>query len=292
MSEAALTIHDVLAQFREEASSKRDLGDRFERLVCAYLRLDPLYAERFSNVWMFNDWPRKGNIGDVGIDVVAEERATGEFCGVQCKFYDPKHTLDKDDIDSFFTALGHPLFTSGLIISTTDKWGKNAEHALGHQTKPVNRLSVHDLAASPVDWSKFHLQRPQELIATPKKTAREHQMSALAAVVKGYETQDRGKLIMACGTGKTFTALKVAEALAPNGTILFLVPSLSLLSQTLREWTSEATHPLRSMAVCSDTKIGKRTSKGDDDRADILTYDLAFPAVFSDDEAKRCSPSN
>lgn len=281
MSEAALTIHDVLAQFREEASSKRDLGDRFERLVCAYLRLDPLYAERFSNVWMFNDWPRKGNIGDVGIDVVAEERATGEFCGIQCKFYDPKHTLDKDDIDSFFTALGHPLFTSGLIISTTDKWGKNAEHALGHQTKPVNRLSVHDLAASPVDWSKFHLQRPQELIATPKKTAREHQMSALAAVVKGYETQDRGKLIMACGTGKTFTALKVAEALAPNGTILFLVPSLSLLSQTLREWTSEATHPLRSMAVCSDTKIGKRTTKGDDDRADILTYDLAFPATTS-----------
>ena len=281
MSEAVSTIHDVLAVFREEASSKRDLGDRFERLICAYLRLDPLYAERFSNVWMFNEWPRKGSVGDVGIDVVAEERATGEFCGIQCKFYLPEHTLSKEDIDSFFTALGHPLFTSGLIVSTTDKCGKNAEHALGHQTKPVNRLSVHDLAASPVDWSKFHLQRPQELVTTPKKTAREHQVNALAAVVKGFETQDRGKLIMACGTGKTFTALKVAEALAPNGTILFLVPSLSLLSQTLREWTSEATYSLRSMAVCSDTKIGKRATKGDDDRADILTYDLAFPATTS-----------
>jgi len=278
---ANLSIHDVLAQFREAATSNRDLGDRFERLLCRYLELDPIYAERFSRVWMFKEWPRKGGVGDVGIDVVAEERATGEFCGIQCKFYLPEHTLAKDDIDSFFTALGHPLFTSGLIVSTTDRWGKNAEHALGHQTKPVTRLSVHDLDASPVDWSRFSLQRPQDLAVRAQKQARPHQDRAIADVLAGFERSDRGKLIMACGTGKTFTALRLAEKLAPSGHILFLVPSLSLLSQSLREWTAEAVRRLHSLAVCSDVNIGKRTAKGDDDQADLTTHDLAFPATTS-----------
>lgn len=83
--ETKITIHTILDQFREEARSMRDLGDRFERLICRYLELDPLYAERFSNVWMWNEWPRKGNVGDVGIDLVAEERATGEFCAKSVK---------------------------------------------------------------------------------------------------------------------------------------------------------------------------------------------------------------
>jgi len=125
-------IHTVLDQFREEARSNRDLGDRFERLICAYLRLDPIYAERYSSVWMWNDWPKKGNVGDVGIDIVAEERATGEFCAIQCKFFLPEYTIAKEDIDSFFTAAGKQLFTSCMIVSTTDKWGKNAEHALSN----------------------------------------------------------------------------------------------------------------------------------------------------------------
>lgn len=114
------SLHTILAQFREEALHKRDLGDKFERLICSYLRVDTLYAERFSDVWMFNDWPQKGSVGDVGIDVVAKERATGEFCGIQCKFYLPEHNIAKEDIDSYLSALGHPLFKSGMIVSTTD----------------------------------------------------------------------------------------------------------------------------------------------------------------------------
>jgi predicted helicase len=100
-------------------------------------------------------------------------------------------------------------------------------------------------------------------------------------VIKGFADADRGKLIMACGTGKTFTALKIAETLAPKGHVLFLVPSLSLMSQTLREWTAEASRPLHSLAVCSDTNIGKRTAKTDNDKGDITTCDLAFPATTS-----------
>lgn len=275
------SIHDVLAHFREAATSNRDLGDRFERLICRYLELDPIYAERFSRVWMWNEWPRKGNVGDVGIDVVAEERATGEFCAVQCKFHLPENEISKGDIDSFFTASGKELFTSCLIVSTTDKWSKNAEHALANQSKPVNRLTVHDLDASPIDWSKFSLQRPQDLSLRERKKTREHQTAAITDVVKGFAQADRGKLIMACGTGKTFTALRIAEQVAPKGHVLFLVPSLSLLSQSLREWTAESARPIHCLAVCSDANIGKRATKTDDDKADITTYDLAFPATTS-----------
>jgi predicted helicase len=275
------TIHDILAQFREMASSNRDLGDRFERLICRYLELDPIYAERFSRVWMWNEWPRKGNVGDVGIDVVAEERATGEFCAIQCKFYLPEHTIAKEDIDSFFTASGKELFTSCMIVSTTDKWSKNAEHALINQSKPVTRLTVHDLDASPIEWSKFSLQRPQDLSLRAQKKTREHQTAAITDVVKGFSQFDRGKLIMACGTGKTFTALRIAEKVAPKGHVLFLVPSLSLMSQSLREWTAESARPIHSLAVCSDTSIGKSRTKTDDDKGDITIYDLAFPATTS-----------
>ncbi len=275
------TIHDVLAQFREAATSNRDLGDRFERLIAHFLELDPLFAERFSRVWLWNEWPQKGKVGDVGIDLVAEERATGEFCAIQCKFYRPEHTLAKEDIDSFFTAAGKTLFTSCLIVSTTDRWGKNAEHALANQSKPVARLGVHDLEASPVDWSRFSLDRPQYLSLRPRKQARPHQTAAIAAVTEGFATHERGKLIMACGTGKTFTALRLAEQLAPSGHVLFLVPSLSLLSQTLREWTAEAVRPLVSLAVCSDAGIGKRKAGADDDGGDIAIHDLSFPATTS-----------
>ncbi len=275
------TLNEVLGHFRQEARSNRDLGDRFERLILGYLKIDPLYADRFSNVWMWNDWPDKGKLGDVGIDLVAEERATGQLCAIQCKFYLPEHTLSKDDLNSFFTALGKKAFSTGLIVSTTDNWGKNAEDAL-RQSKPVTRLSVHDLQNSPVDWSRFDTRKPLETLGLQQaRTLRAHQQAALNDVLAGFETEDRGKLIMACGTGKTFTALRIAESIAPTGHVLFLVPSLALLSQSLREWTAQRAAPFHSLAVCSDSNIGKSRKKAEDDTADITLYDLAFPATTS-----------
>jgi predicted helicase len=278
------TIYDILAQFRDEELHNRHLGDRFERLMCRYLELDPIFADQFSNVWMWNEWPQKGNVGDIGIDIVAEERATGEFCGIQCKFYLPEHTLSKDDIDSYLNALGDKRFTSGIIISTTDKWGSNAEKSLANRDKPVRRLRVQDLDDSPIDWSKFSLKNPQALSLRTKKKLRPHQTAAKSDITTGLAEADRGKLIMACGTGKTFTSLRTAEEIAPAGHVLFLVPSLSLLSQSLREWTAEAENPIHALAVCSDVNIGKRSNRdapGDDDTADLQLSDLAFPATTS-----------
>lgn len=285
------TIHDILQEFRQEAESKRDLGDRFERLMQAYFRTDPYYQDLFSSVWLWMEYPKRDHAPDTGIDLVAEEKATGQLWAIQCKFYLPTHTLSKTDLDSFFTASGKKEFSHRLIIATTDNWSEHLEKAIQNQQIPVNRLTVYDLANSPIDWSQFSLspqyanagtsQKVRDttgtygLTRTPKKQLRPHQIVALEKVTNGLEQAVRGKLIMACGTGKTFTALKIAEHMAGIGKqVLFLVPSISLLSQTLREWTAEAEIPIHPIAVCSDVKVGKKS-----DVEDIKTSDLPFPAT-------------
>lgn len=275
------TIHDILEEFRAAATSNRDLGDKFERLIATYLLTDPQYSDRLSDVWLWQEWPGRGKKVDTGIDLVARERGTGEHWAIQCKFYDPAHSIQKADIDSFFTASGQKhaandqsvTFSQRLIFSTTSKWSKHAEDALEDQSIPTFRISAQDLADSPVDWSQFSLANVTDLKLRKKKDLRQHQAEALGLVREGFTIGDRGKLIMACGTGKTFTALKVAEATTPpNGTILFLAPSISLVSQTLREWTAESSAPMHAFVVCSDSKVGKENE-------DIRTHDLAYPAT-------------
>ncbi len=215
MTTSNITLDTILRQFRNDARNNRDLGDRFERMMQQFLRVDPLYAALFSEVWMWNEWPLKGQVGDVGIDLVAQHSATGEYWAIQCRFYLPEHTLSKPDIDSFLAALGKPLISKGIVVSTTDKWGKNAIDALD-QTKKVVRIGITDIEQSPIDWSKFDTRTPGQLKRTKKNEIRPHQQQALKDVMAGLEQADRGKLIMACGTGKTFTALKIAETLAPK----------------------------------------------------------------------------
>lgn len=270
------SIQHILREFREEASSGRELGDRFERLMVAFFRTDSLYAELFSNVWIWGEWPGRNKSPDTGIDIVAEERATHGLWAIQCKFYSPEYALQKEDIDSFFTASGKVLFSNRMIVCTTDRWSKHAEEALKDQHPPVARLRVQDLGESGVDWSTFSMLRPDALRLREKKKLRMHQEQALEKVRAGFKKADRGKLIMACGTGKTFTTLRLTEDLVgTGGTALFLVPSISLLGQSLREWTAEAESPLRTFAVCSDTKVTKEKS----DSEDIQVHDLGFPAT-------------
>ncbi len=274
------TFNDILAEFREAATSNRDLGDKFERLVATYLVTDPQYADRLADVWLWSEWPDRWDT-DVGIDLVARERGTGDYWAIQCKFYDPAHSLQKADIDSFFTASGKRFATTDgdrqfayrMIVSTTDKWSKHAEDALANQVPPVTRLWFKDLADSPIDWSQFSLANVRDIRLRKKKALRPHQEEANQRVIEGFKEKDRGKLIMACGTGKTFTTLRLAEqSTGENGRILFLAPSISLVSQSLREWTAEASTPIHAFVVCSDTKVGK-------DEEDIRTHDLAYPAT-------------
>jgi predicted helicase len=164
-----------------------------------------------------------------------------------------------------------------VIVSSTNHWTEHAEDALRDQQPPVSKIDLFDLENSQIDWARYKPKAAPAL--KPKKTLREHQTTAVEQVLAGLTQADRGKLIMACGTGKTFTSLKIAETLAGmGGRVLFLVPSLSLLSQTLTEWTQESTTPLHSFAVCSDSDVGKKRKK-DDDAVQTFTHELRYPAT-------------
>jgi predicted helicase len=271
-------LQTLLDQYRSLSHSEREKGTYFEQLIQCYLKHEPSYADLYSEVWMYADWAKAEghNAQDVGIDLVARTR-TGEFHAVQCKLYAEDYHLQKADIDSFFTASGKKCFSHRIIVSTTSSWSPHAEEALRDQQPPVTKIDLHDLEASQIDWSRYQPKKP--VVLKPKKTLRPHQESALKAVRSGLGTADRGKLIMACGTGKTLAALKIAEALAgKDGQVLFLVPSLSLLSQTLTEWTQESDIPLHSFAVCSDSDVGKKRASNDD-LVPVLNHELRYPAT-------------
>jgi predicted helicase len=266
------SIHDLLDEYARLAPDQRSKGSQFERLVKAFLLNDPTYADQYNDVWLWSDWPGRAGKPDTGIDLVASRR-DGGLTAIQCKFYGQSKTLQKADIDSFFTASGKAGFSERLIVSTTDKWSANAEDALTEQQIPTYRIGITDLAESRIDWSEYSFSHPDRVELKPKKRLRPHQRQALDAVRAGFERHDRGKLVMACGTGKTYTSLKIAEdQVAPGGTVLFLVPSIALLSQMLREWTAEQSVPIRAFAVCSDSKVGKKLE-------DFSVSDLSFPAT-------------
>ena len=286
----------ILDQYRTQSTSTHQQGERFERLMQAFLKTDPQYAHRFQHVWLWEEFPYRNSLGgqDTGIDIVCKT-FEGEYWAVQCKCYQETTVIDKSHVDSFLAtssrkfqgAEGLEGFAHRLWISTSNKWGPNAEEALVNQNPPVSRLTTWNLEDSPIDWEKLDHGITGDEARTTRKTPRSHQVQAIEGTREGFKLADRGKLIMACGTGKTFTSLCVAEDQTQHrGFVLFLVPSIALLGQTLREWTSDAQHPIRPICVCSDSRITKKYSKNDD--LDVFkTIDLALPATTNTSEVAR-----
>jgi len=208
---------------------------------------------------------------DTGIDLVAKKKDYDEYCAIQCKFYDENYPVSKADVDTFLSASGKPFFIDGkpmryterIIVPTTDKWSSTVEDTIEGQLLPVTRIRLKDLKDSGIDWDSFSLSDINEMKRDGRKHEYPHQTKAIEAVLSGFQSADRGKLIMACGTGKTFTSLKIAEVLT-NGTgnVLFLVPSISLLNQTLLEWPAQCKYDYSVFAICSDPKASAASDEG------------------------------
>ncbi|ADE38247.1 DEAD/DEAH box helicase [Candidatus Puniceispirillum marinum] len=267
------TFNDVLDALRAQARNTREQGTLFEDLMEAILPQLP--DAGFEEVWSWKAWPDRHaqtgmNAQDVGIDLVGKREGEDGFCAIQCKFYDPDTSIAESDLGTFFTQSGKDAFSSRLIITTTDRWTKHAETAIRHQDKPTNRMRMADLAELAIDWD-IHKPKQTKLDIT-KYTLNGRQKEARDAVITGLKDNDRGKLIMACGTGKTLTSLHIAEMMIEGtGHVLFMVPSISLLAQSLHEWSFQRRKDHRYIAVCSDTKVD-RTSE------DSAVEDLIFPA--------------
>ena len=235
-------------------------------------------------VWLWGEWRgewiKRGHAdpgADAGIDLVAET-TSGELHAVQAKFYADDARLRLDDFGTFFTASSKKHFSRRLIFLTATDSTHHLREAVQDQHPPVNLVSMFEMENSKIDWASFKPQADTVKLKV-KKTLFPHQKQAVADVASGLAKADRGKMIMACGTGKTFTALRLAEKLShPGGRVLFLVPSLNLLSQTLTEWTQEAETPLHSYAVCSDSEVGKKRKSQDDD-FEMLAHELQYPAT-------------
>jgi predicted helicase len=286
MAQTALT--KLLDTLRHAAQTEREKGTYFEELVKTYLLTEPSYKDLFNGkVYLWEEWRRQwisqGNAdpgADAGIDLVAVEDLpeNPRVFAIQAKFYAEDSKIRKGDgIDSFLSAMGKKPFTNGLLFLTTYEASHHVNALIQGRDKPINIIDLFALEESQIDWAQY--QPKAAPVLKQRKQLREHQQSALTAVEQGLAQAERGKLIMACGTGKTFTALKIAERVAgAGGRVLFLVPSLNLLSQTLTEWTQESATPLHSFAVCSDAEVGKKRGK-DDDSVQTLVHELRYPAT-------------
>ncbi|WP_337017268.1 DEAD/DEAH box helicase, partial [Oceanobacillus massiliensis] len=276
----------IISNLEREDMSQRDRGTLFELLVAAYLKKEPMYARLFDEVWMLADVPEEYGIPkrDTGVDLVARNRETGELFAIQCKYYSKNTSIQKSHIDSFLNEVGKSYYAEGIIVTSTDKWSDNADDALLNRDKNIARIGLSQLRESEIDWSQFSFERPEKVALKSPKEPRTHQIPAIEAVLNKFKTADRGKLIMAPGTGKTYTSMVIAERMAEkkNGPfrVLYLVPSIQLLSQSLRGWTADSKfrYDMDTFAVCSDRKVTKK-AKGESELEDIAAADLGYPAT-------------
>lgn len=279
-------FYDLLEWIDKISTDPRDKGTRFENLILDYLRNEPTYKDLFTEVQTWAQWTKAHpefdyEANDIGIDLVATDAAPGEhgqvtYSAIQCKFYAKDAVVPKAELDSFLSASNTGWCKCRYVFATNSNWSANLKKELEKQFIPVEIVAREALANSVIDWAVYHKTGK---VVINKRTLRPYQQDALKDVIEGLKTNDRGKLIMACGTGKTFTSLKIAEKqTGENGFVLFLVPSLSLLSQTLSDWKQQSARPMKAFAVCSDSTIGKKNKAGDVDNL-MTANELNYPAT-------------
>jgi len=284
-----MTFNQVIDKYRKISFSERDKGDRFERLMQGYLQTDPKFHFMFKDVWLWGDFPGRKDFGgrDIGIDIVAQT-FEGQYWAIQCKCFEEKSPIDKAAVDSFLATSSRTFlnedeetvgFSHRLWISTSNKWSFNAEETIRNQNPPVSRINLVDLIEAPVDWDTLEKGISGQDARPPKKKLMPHQKTAVDTTHEYFMTHDRGKLIMACGSGKTFTSLKIAETETDhNGLVLFMLPSIALLGQVLREWSGDAETPINPICICSDPQVTRAKQKRED-TGGYSIVDLALPAT-------------
>lgn len=272
-------VYGVLDHIRNTSPDTRTMGTKFEKLIARYLVSDPLQKQMYAKVYMWSDFPKDDlnaqgyelHNKDTGIDLVAVTH-NGEYHAVQCKMYDADHNLTMSDLKGFMTLSGKTCFSSRVIVTTVLNWTDDLDKALAHQSKPLIRINLQELDESLIDWNQYILK--DSVVLKDKKELRPHQRDAFNKTMEHMVVNggDRGRIIMACGTGKTITSIRIAEKLVPDGgLVLVAVPSITLLAQTLREWAAESVHPIRLMAVCSDASASKDE--------DSQVRDIGYPST-------------
>ena len=263
-----------MATFREFIKSIQadgNDGQAFEHFCKWFLLNDPYWKTQIDKAWLWDEWPDRWG-PDCGIDLIIKHK-NGETWAVQAKCYDEKYSVTKDDMNAFLTESSRAVIQHRLLLASTNGMSSNGRRACAGQEKPVTLYTLKDFEAAQVEYPS-HISDLASAKTKAKPTPDPHQTRAIDEVVSKFIGHDRGQLIMACGTGKTFTTLWIKEALSAK-TTLVLVPSLNLLSQTLNEWAFATKDSFDVLCVCSDKTVGKR------DKEDMALGEAPF-SVTSD----------
>ena len=248
----AIAFDAILEELKNRGNNKSEQGTIFEDFCKMILEKAPFFTDDVNEVWTWKEFPGNAGMHDTGVDLVVLDKQ-GTYWAVQCKFYNRGSKVSKASIDSFISASNRPFIIDGktynysqrLVFSTTDDISENASGLF----TTIGPDIIRDCG---IDWGNFSFDDIEKVSIFSRKTPKDHQKEAIEDVMKGFETNDRGRLVMACGTGKTFTSLKIVEALYKkfsldtnndfkNFNVLYLVPSIALLSQTIVEWKTQQT---------------------------------------------------
>lgn len=286
----AMAFDAILEELKNRGNNKSEQGTIFENFCKIILEKAPFFADDVNEVWTWKEFPGNAGMHDTGVDLVVLDKQ-GTYWAVQCKFYNRDSKVSKASIDSFISASNRPFIIDGktynysqrLVFSTTDDISENASGLF----TTIGPDIIRDCG---IDWDNFSFDDIEKISIFSKKTPKEHQKEAIEDVMKGFETNDRGRLVMACGTGKTFTSLEIVEALYKkfsadtnndfkNFNVLYLVPSIALLSQTIVEWKTQQTFgtTIRTFGVCSDQTAGQTKRNRKD--ADEILVQMPIPAT-------------
>lgn len=259
------TFGEALERIQSESRTTVEKGRWFENLFMRLARIEPEFE--VAEIWRWKDWPDREELtkrdgGDIGIDLVARLQSN-TYVAIQCKCYNSDKTIGKAEIDSFLGASQQSVFGHRWIVATC-RWGRNAEKAIQNANPSVSQI----------DFKQYrNIRIGEEDLSRPVRDPMPLQIEAIDDVTRGLANHDRGRLIMACGTGKTFTSLRISERIVDDGgRVLFVAPSIALVAQARREWLEHTVRPLSCIVVCSD-----HTAGGQDENEDINLTELTCP---------------
>ena len=262
------TFDQFVSSIRQEFG-EQDAGKKFEVFCKWFLENDPEWSKKVDKVWLWDEYPNKWQRQDLGTDLVFKDNE-GLIWAVQAKCYSEHRTTTKGDMNSFLADTGRPEVDRRLWLQTTNKIEAKAEKTYKGQDKQVTIINLNNFRDAQIDYPSFFADLYQAKVKD-KPEPDPHQVKAIEDVTYGLQKSDRGQMIMACGTGKTFTTLWIKEALKSE-TTLVLLPSLSLLSQTMREWAWAGNTDFEILNVCSDKSVGKKTE-------DMEVSEAPFPVT-------------
>lgn len=285
-----MTFECILERIVKDSNiskTKREQGALFERVIKKILQVEPRFKNEYKEIYLWSEFNTKFGIdsGDDGIDLMALTY-DDKWVSIQCK--DDKEKLYRQNLDNFLgknniTKANREIFSyisQKLIFCSSKDISSKVYRDIDQAKSSTSDAKIYDfyaLQSLDIDWQNFQIEDLSTLKTNTKKELRDYQKDALKAIKESFVTrgEQRAKIIMACGTGKSLLSIRTIDELVANNELaLFLAPSLALINQMLMEFFYESqSESYKLFAVCSDKKVGSNISE------DMDSKDMIIPVI-------------